>query len=266
MVRQAYGENKQAVENGKSGRCAEQSVCYASRTKVMGDRIGLVIARTNEQPVIIAPSCLDYSHRDGAYDFRSVGTGVSLLGERQIRFLERLTRVLPQAEVRILMPNQEADDPVLSRAVGRSREELLACVEASVAATRAKVASRGWQVRLMTDEIPNLVETEEQLTAKLMSDGQYFSRIVGETVARLRMYERICPQASFSELMERSARTSAQYLVMGEYVARHGYLVSSHTTTNLGWYLETGPLSCIYRFLFFSLTILCEVVKTGPGL
>jgi hypothetical protein len=213
-------------------------------------RLATALIHSNCQPEIFAPCCPDYSHQDGKYTFQELRGGISLLTSLHIEFLNQLVQILPESPVTILIADQEAENPDLCRVCRKTREEFLELVLSSIRRTQEFVSERGWRVQPFTDYIPDLLAQEEVISQQLLDRPEIARRIRSETIDRQAMYRRI-GAFRFEEMMERTARTAAQYIVLGRQVkARQGIIVN-HTTTNLGWYAETdvallhNPV-CIY--------------------
>lgn len=206
-------------------------------------RMVLKIARalSVERPTIYAPCCPDYSHDGQRYNFRGLGSGVSLLAEKHLEFLaERVSPLLPRARIIFLIADQEADDPDLVTAAGISHAEFMRRIQLSLDALRVRTAAYGWEAGFMTEQIPGLREQEAMFAQALRSDQAKSARIQTETLARSPMYRMIRPNMAVPQMLERTIRTAAQYLIMGELAARQNALICNHTTTNLAWYGETG--------------------------
>ena len=201
-------------------------------------RLGKILLAVSE-PAIIVPACPDYSHENGKYTFRSLRGGVSLLSEKHIDFLKQITAILPEAKVLFLLADHEADDPELCQVVGKTREEFADLVSESVRATRARIGGFGWKAELMTVLIPNLIAEEERISEWIANNPEFTRRIVSETISRGEMYCKINRSFTQKEKELRTIRTAAQYLALGQFVARNSHLVCNHTTTNLSWYLQT---------------------------
>jgi hypothetical protein len=217
---------------GLTDLCGEQS--HSSQMKF---RIGAALIRGSTH--IIAPACPDYTHEKGKYTFRGVGGGVSLLAGLQIRFLERVASVFSEFRATFLIADHEADDKALCKAVGKSQEEFLGKIRESARITREVVRGRGWDVRLMTDVIPDLVAKEEIAIELIRADEKLRARIVTDTIARSKMYRRI-GDFTIDEQIERTIRTAAQYRVVAEFATQENLLVCNHSTVNLSWYREAG--------------------------
>lgn len=205
-------------------------------------RAALRIARAlvPERPLILAPCCPDYGHDDGRYTFHGLGEGVSLLAERHIAFLERVAPVIPTAEIRLLLADQEVDDEEILRAVGVDAAEFRIRMDASLAATRERVAAHGWDVQFMTHAIPDLRQSEAAHASRIAENRSLDPRVTTETIQRQPLYQRVNRFMPLPEMRRRTIRTAAQYLAMGHYAAERNALVCNHTTTNLAWYAETS--------------------------
>jgi len=209
-----------------------------SKSRKMLLRLGKILLAVSE-PAIIVPACPDYSHENGKYTFRSLRGGVSLLSEKHIDFLKQINAILPEAKVLFLLADHEADDPELCRVVGKTREEFANLVIESVRATRKRTEEFGWKVELMTVVIPNLIAEEARISEWIANNPEFTRRIVSETISRGEMYCKISRSFTQKEKELRTIRTAAQYLALGQFVARSSHLVCNHTTTNLSWYLRT---------------------------
>lgn len=204
----------------------------------MLQRIGASLLK-REQVTIVAPTCPDYSHKNGVYTFRSLSGGVSLLAEQHIRFLKRIVKFFEPVDVMFLVADHEADDSELCRVVGKSQDEFLELVLCSVEATRRVVEPLGWTAYRMTSAIADLVEREQELVGSMSSNGKFSQRITAELAQRMSMYRKINPWFTIEQMRERTIKTAAQYVALGNWADRNGFLICNHTTTNLSWYLQT---------------------------
>lgn len=219
------------------------NICGAfSQNRRVLQRIGRCLL--GDEVKIIAPVCPDYSHEGGKYTFKSLSGGVSLLAQRHITFLKEVADIIPHAEVTLLVADHEADDPELCRVVGKSRDEFTQLVMKSVIATQEVVKPLGWQVRAMTDLIPDLVPREKVMAESISSRKEFTDRIKSDTYYRADMYRAINRSLSLEEMNQRTIVTASQYMALGSWASEHMYIVCNHTTTNLTWYLqaETGVL------------------------
>lgn len=188
-------------------------------------------------PTILAPCCPDYGHKDGQYDFSGLHGGVSLLAQRQIEFLTGLTAQRLQLPVCLIYADQEAEDTELCGVVQQTRESFIGLVESSIRQT-SRVVPTDWRVRKFSEILPHL-STEEKVEGQrlLCEEAAVINR---DTHARRIMYERINPRFTWEQMQHRTARTAAQYLILGRWAAQNGYIISNHTTVNLQWYRKTG--------------------------
>lgn len=189
---------------------------------------------------ILAPACPDYSHENGCYNFQSVSNGVSLLAGLHIKFLRQVETIVPDCKITILLADQEAKDEALCQAIGRSQEEFSKLISQSVEATFKLVSPYGWQVLPMTGVIDTLMERERVNVELIRSNPQWRERINTDTIARFEMYRQINHRFSAEEMTERTIKTAAQYLAMGQFVAQANMIVCNHSTVNLCWYKESG--------------------------
>lgn len=206
----------------------------ASQSRSATARIVTSLARCNLSPTIVAPCCPDYGHYNGVYNFNGINGDISLLAQQQIEFLEKLQLILPGMTVQMLYADQEALDPVLCMASQVNTQEFLALVESSAYQTKLAVGKYGWQVGFMSQLVPRFF-AEERRYMGLISSPKYSERIRKETFQRVGMYRRLARMGS-EEMQQRTIRTAAQYLVLGDYVKSFDGMISNHTTTNLRWY------------------------------
>lgn len=207
-------------------------------SRTMKYRIGAALLHNGGQ--IIAPACPDYTHRDGRYTFEDLFGGISLLTRLHVEFLRQVAGVIPNCKITILIADHEADDPILCQAVHKTRDEFATLVASSVQETRAFVAEYGWEVSAMTGKIPDLVDQESAHMAFLRTSAEFRRRLDIDTAARMKMYRKINSQFSFVDMLERTIRTAAQYLAMGNFATANNLIVCNHSTVNLCWYKETG--------------------------
>ncbi len=208
-----------------------------TQSRQMLFRIGTTILMGGK--TIVVPVCPDYSHDNGRYTFQSLGSGMPLLAHLHQDFLERVLECGLSLEVLFLVADQEADNLELCRAVGKTPGEFRALVEESVQATADVLAIRGWKALAMTSAIPDLAQREEVALLALSANPSFRNRLKSETLQRVEMYQRIRRGMSASEMEQRTLHTAAQYVVMGQYAGEHHLLLCNHSTTNLGWYLQT---------------------------
>ncbi len=218
-----------------------QSLCphvgEYSKSRSMMTRIGKCLLQP--ECFIWAPACPDYAHTNGRYNFQSIGGGLSLLAEKHILFLRTVTRLLGIRNVTILIADHEADDEVICKSIGKTREEFLELIRASKIFTLEAVSSLGWSVELMTDVMPLLIKKEEEKQNYIRGQASFEAHLFRETNDRIELYQKISNTLGFDDMKMRTVRTAAQYLALGEFAAEKGAIIANHTTTNLSWYLKT---------------------------
>lgn len=187
-------------------------------------------------PTILAPCCPDYGHKDGQYDFSGLRGGISLLAQRQIEFLMGLSAQGFKLPVCLMYADQEAEDIELCRVVQQTRESFIGLVESSIRQT-SLIVPTGWQVRKFSEILPLLSKEEGVEGQRLLCEEE--AVINRDAHARRAMYERINPRFTWEQMQHRTARTAAQYLILGRWAAQNGYIISNHTTVNLQWYRKT---------------------------
>lgn len=200
----------------------------------------LALGRTmlfSPTPIILAPCCPDYGHMNGEYNFSGLRGGVSLLAQRQINFLQKLSDQGLELPISLIYADQEAEDGELCRVVQQTREAFIDLVESSIRETSLVVPS-DWRVGKFSEMMPDLLTDETAEAQRLMLEE--VPVVNRDTHARRTMYERINPQFTWGQMLYRTARTAAQYLILGRWAAQNGYIISNHTTVNLQWYRKTG--------------------------
>lgn len=241
LAQEAKGMNNPNIKEAVDATREVVEVCGdASRNRKMIFRIGKIILLSELAPTIIAPSCPDYTQENGRYTFTDIGGGVSFLAEQQINFLQGITEVLPDAKVQVLVADQEAEDSKIAAACNKTPEEFRQLISSSVDATNAVLDGVKWTAQTMTSAIPAFYESEAKKIAELTSGEIYSRRLAEECKQRVSLYKSIDASLSDDEMLQRTIRTASQYLTVGGFAAESGYLISNHTTTNLGWYNDAG--------------------------
>lgn len=193
-------------------------------------------------PEIWVPVCPDYSSDTNGYRFDALRSGVSLLARRHAAFLQPITKAVPGARVTVMYADLEARDRAIAQACGIDSITFLQRVDASIEATRRELRGRDgtWRVERMTDVIDNLPTRELAARRWLMSSPERVQRLERDAFARSDMYDRINPLMGPEERIQRTLRTSAQYVALGQEATKHQTIICGHTTTNLHWYEAVG--------------------------
>lgn len=239
---------RQAARKCGSAQDVEEAISTVSRiielcgpgssSKQMAFRIGLLLLR-QPQPTILVPVCPDYSHEDGLYTFKGLGSGVPLLAKLHVSFLEQVRMIVPSLSAVFLIADQESEDAALCRSVGLTQDAFLQQVTESALATHEFVDKLGWKACAMSTYVPELKVREANVATRMSQDPSLHNRIQTETMQRASMYRRIDSLLTYERMRERTIRTAAQYVVMGEFAERNGLGICNHTTVNLSWYLKT---------------------------
>lgn len=215
----------------------------ASSSRAMCVRIGTIILK--ETQTIIVPSCpMEYEYKDGRFSFGGVRSGISFLTERHILFVKKIKEILPDASPLFLVPDQEAMDPELSKAMKVAEEELAELMRKSTAATKQTMEHLGWKAEAMTSAIPGIVLKEKEAADWIAETKTLADRVRNDTIVRQDMYRALAQAAGNTrrmteeEMIARTIRTASQYVALGRYAAEHGLLIVNHTTTNLKWYAD----------------------------
>lgn len=204
-----------------------------SHSRVMVNRIGIILLQ--EVVTIVAPSCPDYSHVNGKYDFNGVGTGLPLLSQLHISFLDSLATKLPNANYEIVVADQEAEDTALCIRTGLTQTQFSEKIHQSIKATSEHLTTRGWKVTAMTARFPNLRQLEQEVAKEITNDQDLFNRIRSDTIARSNMYRSI-GVFDFEDMQLRTIRTASQYCALAQIATQERILICNHETVNLGWY------------------------------
>lgn len=204
-----------------------------SQSRVMINRIGIILLQ--EIVTVVAPSCPDYTHMNGKYNFNGVGTGLPLLSQLHISFLDNLVTKLPDVNYEIVVADQEAEDIVLCTKTGLTQDMFRERIYQSIKATNKFVANRGWKVSAMTERFPELRQLESKVAEEITNDLSLCDRIRSDTIARQNMYRNI-GIGNFEDMKLRTIRTASQYCALAKIAAREQILICNHETVNLGWY------------------------------
>ena len=228
------GNGEKAIERAKRiiARCGP-----STHTRVMAQRIARACLRGS--PAVVVPVCPDYAHDGTRYTFQGpLGTGVSLLAQRHIAFLEPLVRE-DLIHVELLYADQESLDERLCASAGIKADTFVLHVLESVDATMRYCLDHSLpiQVTTMTERFPELGERERTAAIRVIQNETALIQL--DTMARRSMYHTIDRRMSWEEMRQRTARTAAQYLALGELASSQGWLVANHSTVNLRWYLRT---------------------------
>ncbi len=200
-----------------------------SKNKKMVQKIGLYLL--NGPTTIMVPVCQDYTSKS---DFGKIPP----LVKRHVRFLKDIELLLPSIKIMFLLDDQEAYDEKLCNSIGKSQAEFLQCVLNSLTATRKYVAKMGWSVFTTTEIIKDSLEREKN-TVEYLSGVQFKQRFIIETARQVDRYLKVHLSITFEEMCKRSIKNAAQYIVIGNWAAAQKYLLCTHTTINLNWYLQT---------------------------
>lgn len=208
-----------------------------SHSRQMINSIGAVMLHDNV--TVIAPSCPDYSHKDGIYTFESVRRSIPLLAQLHIKLLGSLETYIPRLKCEIVVADQEADDEALCARIRMSREEFKDCIRASVKATREYISGKSWRVSEMTHLLPDLLEISSKFSQEIRQNISLAQRIELDTIKREKMYLKIGVR-DLESMRERTIRTAAQYWALGYIASRDKFLICNHETVNLSWYNRSG--------------------------
>ncbi len=200
-----------------------------SQNRKMIQRIGGYLL--DDADTILVPVCQDYTAKDFFGE-------IPPLVKRHVPFLKRMMELLPSIKIMFLLDDQEAYDAKLCRSVGKSQEDFLECVHNSLELTREYITPMGWSVFTTTEMIQDSL-LKEKSAVEYLSGKQFRQRFITETARQVDRYRKVHFSITFEEMCERSIKNAAQYVVLGDWAATQRYLVCTHTTINLGWYLQT---------------------------
>lgn len=191
-------------------------------------RLGTVLM-TEEVPKIFVPTCPDYSHVDGSYDFKTLGGGIPLLTNLHLSFLKQFPQFF---SIVFLLANQEAYDDRLCKSVSESTESFLEKLSSSKRAILHFVEGEH-PCHFMTDFFPSLSQLEKDSVQHLRNCFEEELRF--DTALRMSMYQKIGVQ-SFEEGFMRTVRTASQYVAFAMCVKEMNGIVLNHSTVNLKHY------------------------------
>ena len=204
-----------------------------SRSRQAMYRLGCALLAP--KPHIFVPVCPDYSNKDGKYTYEGMGDGIPLLFNKHRPFVSQVLKIVPEAQVTILIADHEGGLPDFRVAHHVTLEEFRTRVER----TRAKVkqaSPKTWEVHMFTEVFPGFLTKAWDEAHVLLIDAKMRERLELDTLRRAPLYDKIgYPREG---RLERTAHVAGQYVCLGHEVRSRGALVCNHTTTSLSWY---GP-------------------------
>ena len=197
-------------------------------SRKMLNRIGKILITQN--PVTILTPCC-----------QTLNAGSKILVEKHIAFLQKVFKIIPSISPLFLVADHESEDMELCLAVGKTQEEFYLMTKKSIVDISSLIESFGWKTALMLEIIPNLIQRENEIAQWIANENQFKARLITETAARRNLYHNIyrAKPMTVKEQMQRTIKTAAQYVVMGEFANQNNFLICNHTTSNLAWYLQT---------------------------
>ncbi len=209
-----------------------------SRSRKTAYRIGCTLLSSPSVKLFV-PVCPDYSHADGKYTFRHMGSGVSLLFLKHRAFVERLLAALPEMQIHVLLADHERDLQHLRGALRISDEVFEHNIQGTLQALRI-VAPASWEVNTFTAAFPGFGAQVWVKAEALLRDPRHRHALVSDTKSRRHLYDKIgYPRRTKTRLMC-TAHVAAQYVCLAEEAVRAQALICNHTTTSLRWYLQTS--------------------------
>ncbi|MBI5369801.1 hypothetical protein HZA85_01225 [Candidatus Uhrbacteria bacterium] len=213
---------------------------YATQSRKAIYRLGCTML---EGPLrVFTPVCPAYSHADGKYTFRGMSDGVPLLFMKHCDFLERVLKVLPDAQITILLADHERALQNLRGVLKVPDDEFERNITGSLAALRAAVP-HGWDVRAFTEIFPGFEEMISARAQTLLDDHGTHMQLVLDTGSRAPLYNKIgYPDHPSSIRKWCTAHVAAQYQCFGELMVQRGAVICNHTTTSLRWYASVNAV------------------------
>lgn len=212
-------------------RCGE-----FSQNRKMLQRIGTCLLQN--EVTIVVPVCLITTVRKTGTTTNNEAE-LPTLAQKHIVFLRELIQILPTVKVIFLIPDQEAQNKDLCGDTGKSQTEFLDIIRDTFVSISNEIGPLGWTARYMTEVIPNLPEKETEVVSWVSSESGFGQRINTETLERIEMYRLTNRSLTVEEMRKRTLNTASQYVVLGRWASECGFIVCSHTTTSLSWYLQT---------------------------
>lgn len=200
-----------------------------SKNKKMLQKIG--VSLLNDADTIMVPVCQDYTSKT---DFGDVPP----LVKRHFSFLIEVQKILPSIKIMFLLDDQEAYDEKLCHSMGKTQVEFLECISNSLNKTREYISTAGWSAFTTTEMIQDSLQREKD-AVNCLSGEQLKHRFITETTRQSERYLKVHLTITFEEMCRRSVKNAAQYVVLGNFAAENNYILCTHTTINLNWYLQT---------------------------
>ena len=213
-----------------------------SQQRKMAQCIGQLLLESDGAPLIYAPCCADYRNTtDGKTDFSAAGLGMGIppLALQQIRFLQRIQEIVPQARPILLMPDQEGSKHEKARARGLTEEEIRDRICASAQALQKHVEGTGIAVSLFSVLMPNVVERELCVAEELLADPKALYVINDMAHSRASYYHQMDSRMIYADRSRLQARSAAQYVVLGQFAAQKRALLCSYNQESIPWYNRT---------------------------
>ncbi len=207
-----------------------------SNNRVMALRIGLALLETELKGsrTLLVPVCLNYGKLGNCKE-----DVITFLG-RHKAFLEAVTAAVPLLKPTFLVPNHEVANETLCRTSRISSEDLRGLMAEVKAIVSQVVASHEWTCSNMLEIIPDIGRREQEVFESIRTQSKFTSKIHAQTHLRRHMYLQGTYAMDFEDMKLRTMQTAAQYIVLGNFAAGREMLICNHTTTSLGWYMETG--------------------------
>jgi hypothetical protein len=187
------------------------------------------------QPHIFVPICPDYSHMDGKYTYRGLGSGVPLVFMKHWPFLNRVVHLVPCVCVTILIADHEGELPDFRQSLGVTLKKFRASVRGTRKAIK-QIVPKSWSVFLFTKMFPRFLDQTLTRAQSLLADPDFANSLRADAILRGRLYQMLgYPPESW---IDRTAHVAGQYLCLGEAVVAQNAIVCNHSTTSLRWYRQ----------------------------
>lgn len=191
-----------------------------------------------DKPHFVTVCCPDYSHSEGDYTLKSVGSDVSLLAKKNIEFTRKINEFM-ELELTVIYADSVSRDFFLLDKINSSTEDILNKLEMSIQKTNTILSDIG-ACKILSLSIQNFYEkvstAKLNLKNRMKSDKKLFNSIKESAFFRSGMYDRL--GVPYDKREDRILNTRAQYTVLAEWAKLTGVILIDHSTANFAAFRE----------------------------
>lgn len=237
------------------------------KTALLGSFAKQIMGIDDSEFTIYIGSCPDYSYdiNSSRYTHQNLGEDIPLLTQLHTDALRKFIPILNQQginfNVMVLIADVEATDEVFAKKFsnGKQEEFIEKCNRSMEASQKLfqkefgqTVKSSSFFTEFGQNRFMLLQQSyQDKLTKLCRENPGFLDRVMLETQMRENLYRQmytdqfeILPGDELRQfLIERSIRTMAQYLTLGELVRQKPSAVISHRTVNFGLYNEQSLMN-----------------------